>query len=793
MRLEFTLDPEIIHHIIHSQAGSIGKAIIELIMNSVDAQARLLRLTLDADGFVARDDGNGFASREDVIRYFGRFGTPHQEGDATFGRFRLGRGQIMAHAATVWRSQAWQMTVDTRTMGYAYDLDDLAEPVGGCEVTGRWYDRLDDMDLYEVLQELRDLVRYTPLQVELNGKVITRDPALEVWDHQDDLAYYRFRREGAVAIYNQGVLVRHDAGQIWGAGGLIVTKKAIALNVSRTEILRKTCPTWQAIATEGKRLAKVYAEDASARQGENGRALAARRIKVAQGAELLRLLDKEAVITLLPGTRHVSIGRLPRSEPHHRRMAAVPPWVSNLAHAEMLAMGRAALMIHPRTLERFECADAQEFEELWADIRARVEAAEGGPLSYRMAAHTFVPYETLLKTFKAHTEVVADKALPIEVRRAWTALRWCLRQYCAVVLNGGAVRRSQSGRVADWHGGVRTFNVLAGRSSVAEAWTDGQSYLAFDIERIKALSGDGLRAAQRLFALADHELAHEGDSLDATHDEAFYTRYHDISMDYAADKQRYLSAWLRKYALSLEGGRSKPFGWARYHLKSTQTIVHAEGDSSGLTEDVGLPTEADLTEATPSSAVLAFVNATLHQRMPVPVVDEATLEALREGQVHRDPEQEEARTAEEEAAWAAEAADRAAWEAEWEAEQAVLLEESQREEAQMQAHLQQVATTVLGRSLTEDEVGRLARAGEPLVGFLQQQGRLPLQEAGFRGRPMEERELDLWDYLDRPRLAPEQNLLALARLARGAGRGLKEYLQDVLAPDAWAAMQPAPG
>ena len=37
MRYPFELDPQIIHHIIYSQAGSVGKAIIELIMNSVDA------------------------------------------------------------------------------------------------------------------------------------------------------------------------------------------------------------------------------------------------------------------------------------------------------------------------------------------------------------------------------------------------------------------------------------------------------------------------------------------------------------------------------------------------------------------------------------------------------------------------------------------------------------------------------------------------------------------------------------------------------------------------------------
>ncbi|WP_413037995.1 ATP-binding protein, partial [Pseudomonas savastanoi] len=61
---------------IHSQAGSIGKAIIELVMNSVDADATALRLTMTKEGFHCADDGRGFASREDVLRYFGRFGTP---------------------------------------------------------------------------------------------------------------------------------------------------------------------------------------------------------------------------------------------------------------------------------------------------------------------------------------------------------------------------------------------------------------------------------------------------------------------------------------------------------------------------------------------------------------------------------------------------------------------------------------------------------------------------------------------------------------------------------------------
>lgn len=138
MKLPFELDPQIIHHIIYSQAGSIGKAIIELIMNSVDANASRVQLEITKEGFTCSDDGQGFATRDDVIRYFGRFGTPHQEGDATYGRFRLGRGQIMAHASTIWQSNSWQMTVDTRSMGYSYELDDISE-MSGCNIQGSWY------------------------------------------------------------------------------------------------------------------------------------------------------------------------------------------------------------------------------------------------------------------------------------------------------------------------------------------------------------------------------------------------------------------------------------------------------------------------------------------------------------------------------------------------------------------------------------------------------------------------------------------------------------------------------
>lgn len=81
-------------------------------MRSVDARAKNVNITITGKNISCTDDGDGFATKEDVLRYFGRFGTPHAEGDATYGRFRLGRGQIMAYG----RLSATQLLPDSSVL-----------------------------------------------------------------------------------------------------------------------------------------------------------------------------------------------------------------------------------------------------------------------------------------------------------------------------------------------------------------------------------------------------------------------------------------------------------------------------------------------------------------------------------------------------------------------------------------------------------------------------------------------------------------------------------------------------
>ncbi len=573
MILPFELDPQIIHHIIYSQAGSIGKAVIELLMNSVDARATFVRLVMTKDGFQCSDDGTGFASREDVLRYFGRFGTPHEEGDATYGRFRLGRGQIMAHASTVWTSNQWKMTVDTRTMGYSYDLEDADAVTPGCQIIGQWYEPLTDAELMSAIQEVRDLVRYTPISVELNGRTITRDPKEEKWDFEDEHAYYRVKEEGAVSIYNQGVLVRHDSSHLWGAGGLIVSKKAVGLNVSRTEILRKTCSVWKPIA---KQFGKM-AEEIAARLGEH-RKTEARREKYARALlsgdpKIAEIYAKEEVITVLPGKRHITLVDFLRKAYYQSRHKGSITVVENgfdVPKGEAIAREGIVMVVHPKTMERFGCYNPEDFRECLERIIENIrQAINDGARVWGtdfLRVPELVAFPVLRDAFIEQIRVVSEKdSLDKETRRAWTALRWCIQQYAGACA-GGEVYRNGRLRYKDKH----LMHILLGDSNSAEAWTDGKSYIAIDQKIVQRLKNQPLKTAAYIFGLVEHEVAHQGDSLECGHDDTFYQRYHDISIRMSPERQRYIHMWLMKYTYSMENeGKPKSGGqvWSERFLR----------------------------------------------------------------------------------------------------------------------------------------------------------------------------------------------------------------------------------
>lgn len=248
-----SLHPLAIHMFIRAQAGSLSKALAESVMNSIDAFATMVSVTLSTTGFVVNDDGQGFLNRGEIAAWFDTLGFPHDEGNhRQYGTFGMGRAQAWAYASTVWTSNQFEMAVDVKKSGLDYQLRELPHAaLKGTRIVGTFYTPLDQSEVLRTQQELEHALRYVPGVVTLNGKVINKDPALEDWTFETEDAYFRVadsRKEG-LSVYNVGVFVKHYPSYSVAVGGCVVTKPqaVLRLNIARNEVLQSECPVWKRV------------------------------------------------------------------------------------------------------------------------------------------------------------------------------------------------------------------------------------------------------------------------------------------------------------------------------------------------------------------------------------------------------------------------------------------------------------------------------------------------------------------------------------------------------------------
>lgn len=250
---DFEMHPDIIWSLILSQGDGPVKAMQELLMNSMDAGATQVDITWTEDGFGITDNGKGFESRQVIEKFFETFGTPHEKGDALFGVFRIGRGQIMGLAKNDWRTGPFRMAVDVKQFGKSYLLEEDLPYVEGCAITGTWYTKPSALQLIEDIESFRTNCAYLPLNVMLNGQPmkLVEDNR---WTRQDDKAYFKLSKSSYyLKVYNQGVFVRNFAAHDVGIGGVVTTKLPLTVNMARNDVLTRECAVWahiQAVLTE---------------------------------------------------------------------------------------------------------------------------------------------------------------------------------------------------------------------------------------------------------------------------------------------------------------------------------------------------------------------------------------------------------------------------------------------------------------------------------------------------------------------------------------------------------------
>lgn len=549
-RRAFRMDPALLWSVIKSQSGTLAKAVLELVMNSIDAGGTKVLITLTTQHLVVEDDGRGFQSRKEIEDWFETFGTPHTEGDARWGKFRMGRGQVMAFSRNLWRSGAFEMRVDIRDLGLEYDLVDSLEPHKGCRVNAELYELLAPSELLRTIDNLRALCKYTPVPVFVNGEQISINPAGEKWTVEDDDAYYLLRDSSRqMEVYNLGVHVRDYWRGELGIGGVVVSKRQLNVNFARNDILVSECPVYKRIAAVTRAFAKE-SEKKKPTQNEAYRQMMMQRLLTGSFDSLdeyrTAAMD-EKVFTDYSG-KHLSMFGLKRlMDQACGQLVCVD---DHSFAADHVHQARLAVVMSPKTFDR---AGKLRLDEVLKRIFNNLVSLDqtvtfrSTHLCSTMTAlqESIVPLETVSKLLVGGYRVVEQKELTKEERVTLKVLN-NMQRYV-----GFQMCNTQP----------RVIKVC--ESEELQGFTDGRSVIFVERKFLKVRGAPGhvLMDFERVKGLLVHEYCHSSDSSTGHgHPAEFFEDFHAVMTDveasfgFAYEAARMYLSERRKAGLKLRAG-----------------------------------------------------------------------------------------------------------------------------------------------------------------------------------------------------------------------------------------------
>lgn len=553
----FGMHPKLLLDVIQRQAGSLSKAILEGVMNSVDAGAKVCRVEISENMVVIADDGKGITKRKEIETFFETFGAPHEDAEGkTYGTFRMGRGQMFAYGKNRWRTGPFEMKVDVKHDGLDYKLKEEDQKVDGCRIEIELYDPLFPGDLAETERTIKKWVRYTPnLEVYINGEKVNVDPAEEKWDHVTEEAYVRLTDTGSLAVYNLGVHTMDLGNYRFGTGGLIITKERLKVNFARNDV-QSDCPVWKKI----KPFVEKKAEDKAVKK------------KQLNDGQRQRLTDLVVQGNPPPDAKNLKLftavnGRHFSAQELYEVMLKYNKKVSSCNQGsqigDRLFQQKVAFVFSTETLERFGKSLQKVVDYAWT-LLGRWD---------RDDKPTVVPFAELAGDLDDDFEIVDQKDWKAN-EKVWMDLAG----RCVGELAGGYMEWSKVRR-----------RLVVGASTGANGWTDGQTYIAVDRRFISRLKFDA-QGFLELGRLLLHELCHdEPDSASHIHGAEFYQAFHD--------KAEYLGGFVNHCLISAPNALKAAGKMAKSNLKDIDRTAKIKRALAELVPDRTLVT------VTPSEAV----------------------------------------------------------------------------------------------------------------------------------------------------------------------------------------------
>lgn len=531
----FKMHPDLLFSVIHAQAGTAEKALLEAVMNAVDAGATKCQITLTDTGYTITDDGKGFSSQTEIDEFFETFGTPHKEGDAPYGRFRMGRGQLFAFSTTRWRTGEFEMFVDIKKDGLNYQFKSGMQSAVGCTIEGVWYKPLTTQELFIVGKELEKLTKYMQIPVTLNDKRISVEILDEKWDYREDQFFVRVAKNATtLSVYNMGALVAHYPSSRFGVGGVVVTKVALKVNFARNDVLVSECSLWKKIS---KKLKEIMGVETSKRTVLTAAEREAFANDLVSNESTLYEVFTKPILTDISGKKFsikalLTQKKIAVSTGNHRLKK-----IEERIHDQ-----KAAFVISQESCTALLCSSASQ-------LLAKIEALAGTSNNIYVEARNkeirfsqawyqlnekliniseyskpvVVDINTLVNSYKENSDVLESKNLNKRQKVFLATLNKINTEVARYVYYVVHPHEYSSANAKAF---VRT--ICLGQSDVARAWTDGKSYICIEERNIS-------KHPMELIHLLVHEYCHTSVTNEShDHGSEFYEAYHNVLARYNA-------------------------------------------------------------------------------------------------------------------------------------------------------------------------------------------------------------------------------------------------------------------
>lgn len=494
------MHPELLRSVIKKQAGSLGKAILEGAMNSIDADATTVNIDITPTHVRITDDGRGFRDATEVQDFFATFGTPHQEGDSVYGQFRMGRGQMFAFGKNIWHTGEFIMNVDINEK-LGFDLLVKQTNTKGCNIAIELYEPISQVDIASHVREVKQMLKYAPVPIFVNNERVSQDINPSKFKLSTDDAWISLDDDkSGIEVYNLGVYVCTLSAWQYGTGGVIISKERLDVNFARNQVLG-SCKVW-------KRIIPLI--------NKTGKQKVTRK-------QVLNEAEQENVINrLVSGDMRWDEARTIRFIKDTTGKAWSPNQIQRAGFeaytvapigdvfGDTLMQTKRAFVVAKSCAELFEREDSQLLKG-W----------------YGMPAYRTL--DALTATMDATGEQLPSKEWR-KAEIAWVhVIRTMMYTYC-----GSWFRNDEGEYVQEQK--QRKINI--GTSQVALAWTDGETFVTFAREFLAELKlfkngAPNIEAYVKVAHVLVHEMCHDTDSRENIHSPDFYRNYHDSAMKMA--------------------------------------------------------------------------------------------------------------------------------------------------------------------------------------------------------------------------------------------------------------------